>query len=313
MLSKTVRSVLVCPHCRRHPEWATDELPHYHCPECDLDFPRTERKQLDFRPRHTETISLDFTLGEPFEHPDGVRYEPLEPNPRPDVDWSSMNVPKHFTSEILSYIPKAGTDAVCLDLGCGKGGHRPVAEHAGYAWLGLDSESKRAPVLGDAHLLPVADRSVDLVLSMAVLEHLRYPHRAMKEIHRVLKPGGLFIATVAFLEPFHSDSYFHMTHMGVAGLLGYAGFDVERLGPSSNCLHSIFRMGMFPGMSRQGCRRLADPVIWLHKQWWKRTARKRPELTERQRILINSGDMTMVARRRHPKVDQALDRVRQKQ
>jgi SAM-dependent methyltransferase len=45
-------------------------------------------------------------------------------------------------------------------------------------------------VQGDAGQLPFADESFDFVFAHALLEHLRNPHAALSEMHRVLRPGG---------------------------------------------------------------------------------------------------------------------------
>ncbi len=46
----------------------------------------------------------------------------------------------------------------------------------------------------DAHFLPLADSSFDLVVSDNVLEHLSDPARAIQEMHRILRPGGMMFA-----------------------------------------------------------------------------------------------------------------------
>jgi ubiquinone/menaquinone biosynthesis C-methylase UbiE len=60
---------------------------------------------------------------------------------------------------------------------------------ANAARLGLDVRT----VACDAEALPFADASFDLVLGHAVLHHLPDLDRAMREFHRVLRPGGLVL------------------------------------------------------------------------------------------------------------------------
>jgi ubiquinone/menaquinone biosynthesis C-methylase UbiE len=48
-------------------------------------------------------------------------------------------------------------------------------------------------VLGDAQSLPLADKDFDKVIALALFPHLDNKVIALKEFHRVLKPGGLLI------------------------------------------------------------------------------------------------------------------------
>jgi SAM-dependent methyltransferase len=75
-------------------------------------------------------------------------------------------------------------------------------------------------VLGVAEALPFLDNSFDVVFSYAVLEHVKQPFIAAKEISRVLKPGGMLRVVVPFLQPLHGfpSHYFNMTQFGLKAL-----------------------------------------------------------------------------------------------
>src|SRR5215470_17312677 len=77
--------------------------------------------------------------------------------------------------------------------------------------------------------LPYGDDVFHLVFSIAVLEHLAHPERAVSEMYRVLRPGRYFIGTVAFLEPFHDNSFFHFSHLGLWSVLRAQRFEVETI------------------------------------------------------------------------------------
>ncbi|MHC4108748.1 MAG: class I SAM-dependent methyltransferase, partial [Planctomycetota bacterium] len=55
--------------------------------------------------------------------------------------------------------------------------------------------SRRMPsvVRGTAEMLPLREASIGAVLSVAVFEFLAEPARAMREVARVLHPGGRFV------------------------------------------------------------------------------------------------------------------------
>lgn len=91
-----------------------------------------------------------------------------------------------------------------LEVGCGGGAmvraikrHRPDLQVDGLdlSWSALSAaRGRKGPVgylQGDAHRLPILSDSYDAVVVLDVLEHLPDPQAALKEIHRVLKPGGL--------------------------------------------------------------------------------------------------------------------------
>ena len=60
-------------------------------------------------------------------------------------------------------------------------------------------------IICDIHSLPFEDESIDAVLNIAVLEHVKSPQLVLNEIYRVLKPGGKVFSVIPFMQPFHAS------------------------------------------------------------------------------------------------------------
>lgn len=75
-------------------------------------------------------------------------------------------------------------------------------------------------VLGVAERLPFKDDSFDAVMSLNVLEHVKDPFQAARELIRVLKPGGELMCVAPFLQPLHGypHHYYNMTATGLLNL-----------------------------------------------------------------------------------------------
>lgn len=75
-------------------------------------------------------------------------------------------------------------------------------------------------VLAAAERLPFADACFDAVLSLNVLEHVKDPFQAARELLRVLKPGGRLMCVAPFLQPLHGypHHYYNMTRKGLENL-----------------------------------------------------------------------------------------------
>jgi SAM-dependent methyltransferase len=76
-------------------------------------------------------------------------------------------------------------------------------------------------VVGDAQALGFVDGSFDVVLCTEMLEHVPEPQRAVDEMRRVLKAGGLLVLSTRFLFPIHDapHDYFRYTKYGLRHLL----------------------------------------------------------------------------------------------
>ena len=83
-------------------------------------------------------------------------------------------------------------------------------------------------VLAVGERVPFADASFDAVLSLNVIEHVRDPFQAAREITRVLKPGGELYCVLPFMQPYHGypNHYYNATSAGLRNL--FPTLDVER-------------------------------------------------------------------------------------
>jgi SAM-dependent methyltransferase len=117
--------------------------------------------------------------------------------PGHDAYHGELNFPA-----FLELIPPAGR--ATLDAGCGEGrvgadlarrGHRVVGVDSSSGMVALAAERHEAHV-ADAAALPFEDASFDLVVAYMSLMNFDDPEEAVREIARVLVPGGRFCAAV---------------------------------------------------------------------------------------------------------------------
>ncbi len=134
------------------------------------------------------------------------------------AEWSYVK----YRSRLIKYVHMArvidaeaqrlGRRIKLLDAGSGKGRLTFYSGASNLEWYGLDIDTKRmrqARSLGCYRLVmgnieggvPFADDTFDIIVSSHVLEHLYNPSAAVKELHRVLAPGGLIVVGVPIYDP----------------------------------------------------------------------------------------------------------------
>lgn len=288
-------SILVCPRCHG----ALDEsTAGFRCAACAEEYPGTASRQPDLRLRRTKRVGVEFPLGErDLADMENVDWHPLRAHSHPAVDFSGIPIPNHLSSELLSHFPKAAPGERVIDLGCGTALHRPVCERAGFEYVGVDYDNPRATLLADAQALPFRDASFDFILSIAVLEHIRYPAVMLAEAFRVLRSGGKFIGTVSFQEPFHEISYLHHSHVAIWSGLRDAGFEVLHVAPGWDGLTAQTQMALLPGCPPAAVQFATAPLRLLHRAWWKILASLRAGWGDLRRRQIAAGAFTFIARR----------------
>lgn len=162
---------------------------------------------------------------------------------QPKLDQSESR--QHNIPSFVKSCEFIDPETVCdvLDLGCGTGkAFEPLSRlFPNLQYCGLDIEvspevSKRERSDLEFHAfdgvtIPFEDDKFDAIHCRQVLEHVRHPDAVVKEASRVLKPGGLFIASVSQLEPYHSHSIFNWTPYGIITVFESHGFNVARMAP----------------------------------------------------------------------------------
>ncbi|MEL7067980.1 MAG: methyltransferase domain-containing protein [Cyanobacteria bacterium J06581_3] len=158
--------------------------------------------------------------------------------------------------------------SVVMDLGCGSGRSVELFQSIdrNIRWVGIDIDSSPEVnqrertdaefVSFDGVTIPFGDCYFDLIYCNQVLEHVRYPEALLKEVKRVLKPGGYFVGSTSQLEPYHSYSFWNYTPHGFVSLVKEAELQTIEIRPSIDSLTLIIRRGM--GRAR------------LFSQWWEK-------------------------------------------
>jgi len=291
-VKKGLRMSVNCPLCASGKvNWLTNKLRFsleadvYRCGECGLVF--LDQSSFDFpddfyesQYHQTYLTHIDPDMLEPEKH---------------------FNKMKKATAIWIDRVREQldGTERL-LDIGCSTGhlldGVRKSAAQVHGQELNRQEIDFCRKTLGlDVSDQPLAERfaadSVDVVTLIFVLEHIGEPLDFLKEIHRVLKPGGKLIIVVpnimdpllSFFDiPKFTEFYYCIEHLyyyspaTLRTLLGKAGFEGEPVGvqeyPISNHLNWAYRQGPSETLSARqvgpDVRLRAENVDKAWEQFW---------------------------------------------
>lgn len=215
------------------------------------------------------------------------------------------DLPYHLDAHLASVPGNEGAGRWIVEIGCGERRCEPYFSQRGFRYVGTDVDVRGAGphVLADAHNLPFADGSFDLYQSLAVYEHLASPLVAALEAHRVLRPGGTFFGTAAFVYGFHDRASFnHMTHAALVWTFRTAGFRDLQIWPDWSYTQSIPEMG-FPGPPGWPWRLCARAALGALEWSYTRTSNLARRLAGKQEMDLlargvqKAGSLSFVARK----------------
>src|SRR4051794_10927428 len=164
-----------------------------------------------------------------------------------------------------------------LDVGCGTGW---LAEHFS-DYTGIDgspeavaaAHAKQRPVVhGDVdQRLPFDDATFEGVILKDVLEHVADPVAVVRDVRRVLQPGGVVFASSPDAQRWVWDDYTHrrpFTRKGYRLLFADQGFTVETVGYESVMPGTSIVSRRMPGHRRPAPLRWAAWLPFVRRNVW---------------------------------------------
>lgn len=150
------------------------------------------------------------------------------------ADHNRSSTVRRAITQVLASMPK---DGFGLNVGAGKTRIDPRVRN-------LDLfDGPNIDFVGRAEALPLPDASVDLVISQETLEHVHDPFMAMREIQRVLKPGGTLYLQLPFIIGYHPGptDFWRFTREGIVRLVEAAGLECKEVGVAVGASTGFYR------------------------------------------------------------------------
>jgi len=166
-----------------------------------------------------------------------------------------------YARKYSSLLKSFGADKVIVNLGSGPmrpSGREDIINIDCFAFHEVD-------LIADARDLPLEDGVVDLIFNNGLIEHTDSPHAIVREMSRVLRPGGAVFCFCPFMQPYHAapDDYFRWTIPGIRTLFsGFRDVEIEiAAGPTSGMLWVL--QEWLAILLSLGSKRLHDVILML--------------------------------------------------
>lgn len=115
-------------------------------------------------------------------------------------------------SWIISKLKEVPQGLTILDAGAGNMRYKPYCNHLAYISQDFgeyDDSKEEAGLQNRDWNSKKADKSVDVVLCSEVLEHLKDPNVALRELSRIIKKNGILLLTAPFCSLTHMAPYYY--------------------------------------------------------------------------------------------------------
>jgi SAM-dependent methyltransferase len=198
----------------------------------------------------------------------------------------------YFITKELKYVIAKYAKGKLLDVGCGNKPYELLFSGIIESYIGCDviqSDKQKVDVICEANYLKFNDNMFSSVFSTQVIEHVDATDTMLKEIHRVLEPGGVFILSGPFVWELHEEPYdfFRFTKYGFKAILERNNFELLELKPTGGKWAAITQMnlniwysafmngkGLFPKLFKVfflhfGGTWLVNSLgLWMDRKWF---------------------------------------------
>ncbi|MEA2013056.1 MAG: methyltransferase domain-containing protein [Verrucomicrobiota bacterium] len=135
----------------------------------------------------------------------------------------------------------------CLNIGAGGEIEKYLIANE-IAFKSVDIDIKRKPdIVADiCKMNMIPDSSIQVIFLLEVLEHVKQPQKALKEMHRILEDDGIIIASTPFILGIHDApyDYYRYTKYGIQYLFrNFEELEIkERNSLPEACICLLFRL-----------------------------------------------------------------------
>lgn len=171
----------------------------------------------------------------------------VHPEFNPAITHPGYLVRSRLLKAIMKYSPFL--KGRLLDFGCGSKPYKSLFSVAEYIGVDYDSQghphtNEQIDFFYDGHTLPFDNEQFDSIFTSEVFEHIFNLPEILKELNRVLKPGGRILITCPFAICEHEvpNDFARYTSFAMKDMLEKNGFSVLHLDKTGNSVETVWQL-----------------------------------------------------------------------